>query len=126
MDYQTLMDRRGIDNEIRQLERDVASKEAEANAATSVLSHSPRAPGAGGDKVGRIATELVYLRGELDKRIAERDEVLQYIDSLSDSTMRTVLRMHFVQGQSWKKTARAVHYDESAIRRKVKKIFDNT
>ena len=126
MDYQTLMNRRGIENEIRQLERDIARKETEANAATSVLSHSPRAPGGGGDKVGRIAAELVYLRGELEKRIAERDEVLQYIGTVENSTIRTALRMHFVQGQSWMRTAQVVRYDESWVRRKVKRLLEKT
>lgn len=123
MDYQTLMNRRGIENEIRQLERDIARKETEANAATSVLSHSPRAPGGGGDKVGRIAAELVYLRGELEKRIAERDEVLQYIGEISNSIMRTAIRMYFVQGKSWKAVGLAVGYDESGIRRRVDKFL---
>ena len=123
MDYQTLMDRRGIENEIRQLERDIVKKEAEANAATSVLSHSPRAPGAGGDKVGRIATELVYLRGELEKCEAERREVQEYISSIVDSTMRTAVRKYFVQGKSWATVAAEMNYDESGIRRKVGKFL---
>lgn len=119
MDYQTLMNRRGIENEIRQLERDIARKETEANAATSVLSHSPRAPGGGGDKVGRIAAELVYLRGELGKRIAERDEMLQYIGTVENSTIRTALRLYILRGCGWRKIAREMNYSKSGINKKV-------
>ena len=123
MDYQTLMNRRGIENEIRQLERDIARKEAEANAATSVLSHSPRAPSGNKDKVARIATELVYLRGELAKCRAEQQEVQEYISSIQDSTMRTALRKYFVQCKPWTVVASEMHYDESGIRRKVGKFL---
>lgn len=105
MDYQTLMNRRGIENEIRQLERDIARKEAEANAATSVLSHSPRAPSGNSDKVAEIATDLAYLRGELKKRKAERDEIREYISTIENSDVRKALRLYFIKGMGWREVS---------------------
>lgn len=124
MDYQTLMNRRGIENEIRQLERDIARKEAEKSAATSVLSHSPRAPSVNKDKVARLATELVYLRGELGKRIAERDEVLQYISSIENSTIRIALHLYILRGYGWRRTAREMNYSKSGINKKVRAFLE--
>lgn len=117
------MNRRGIEDEIRQLERDIARKEAEKAAATSVLSHSPRAPCGNSDKVARLATEIVYLTSELEKCRAEYDEVIQYIGTISNSVMRTAIRMYFVQGKPWRIVGAAVGYDESGIRRRVDKFL---
>lgn len=122
MDYQTLIHRKGIESEIRQLERDIARKETEAAAATSILSHQPRPPRAG-DKVGRLAAEIADLQIELKKRIAERDEVQRYISSIPDSDVRTALRMYFLQGKSWLKVGRVLYCDESTIRRRVKRYI---
>lgn len=123
MDYQTLMNRRGIENEIRQLERDIVRKETEKAAATSVLSHSPRAPRGNKDKVARLATDLVYLQSELKRCVAERDAVREYISSIEDSTMRTAMRKYFVQCKPWTVVASEMNYDESTIRRKVGKFL---
>lgn len=119
MDYQTLMGRRGIEKEIRQLERDIARKEAEKAAATSVLSHSPRAPSGNNDKVARLATEIVYLRGELEKRASERDEVEQYISSVKNSSIRDAMRLYFIKGYGWRRVARETSYSKSGINKKV-------
>lgn len=119
MNYDTLVLRAGIEKEIRQLERSIARREGEKAAATSVLSHTPTAPSIDRDKVSRLATDIVYLRGELEKRIRERDEVLTFIESIPDSTLRTAIRLHFVEGFTWLKVGRVLHYDESTIRKKV-------
>ena len=119
MDYQTLMNRRGIEEEIRQLERDIARKEVEANSATSVLSHSPRAPSISNDKVARLATELVYLRGELEKRMSECDEIKRYISSIENSSIRTAMRLYFIRGYGWRRVARETSYSKSGINKKV-------
>ena len=113
------MCRRGIEKEIRQLERDIARKESECAASTSVLSHSPRAPSADRDKVARLATEIVYLRGELEKRVSERDEMLRYIESVPDAVTRTAMRLYFIRGYSWRRIAREVNYSRTGITKKV-------
>ncbi len=123
MNYETLVLRCGLEKEIRQLERSIARRENEKAAATSVLSHSPMAPSVDRDRIARLATDIVYLRGELEKRVRERDEVLAFITDIPDSTLRTAIRLHFVEGYSWEKVGRKVHYDESTIRKKVNKYL---
>ena len=123
MNYRTLVLRAGIEKEIRQLERSIARRESEKAAATSVLSHAPMAPSIDHDKVSRLATDIVYLREELKKRIVERDEVLSFIGGIPDSTLRTAIRLHFVEGFTWDRIGRILHYDESTIRRKVNRYL---
>ena len=123
MDYQTLMNRRGIEDEIRQLERDIMKKENECAAATSLLSHLPRAPIGNSDKIARIATELAYLRRELEKCKRQREEVREYISSVPDSEIRSAMRKYFVQRKTWAVVASELNFEESGIRKKVERFL---
>lgn len=105
MDYQTLINRNGLDAEIRQLEHDIAEKETERSAAISLLSHSPRAPSVKHDKIERLAVELADLRKDLKLRQDERDEVRQYISSIENSDVRTALRLYCLRGYGWEAVA---------------------
>ncbi len=128
MDYQTLMNRKGLDAEIRQLEYDIAAKETEKSAAISVLSHSPRSPSVKHDKIERLAVELVDLRNDLKRRQEERNEVQRYISSLKNSDARTALRLHCLHGYSWeavanKMTTMGRSYSKGGIYKKCMRIL---
>lgn len=62
------------------------------------------------DPAGNLGTELADLRDAIrakrQKSAAERDRLLRYIASVDDSLTRIIMAMRFVDGLSWRMTAR--------------------
>lgn len=123
MTHQQLVDCMGIEREISKIEKDIMREEAKANATTVTLTNQPHTPGKS-DKVGNGASKLADLRRELKLRQEERDRRNAYISSIPSSILRTAFKLRYVDGRSWIYIGRIVGYDESGIRRKVKKYLD--
>lgn len=74
----------------------------------AVMTGMPHAPGVK-DKVGDLATEIADMTDrihDLEKQIAEREpQVLEFIAEVKDDKTRTMLRLRFVRGLSWKEVA---------------------
>ncbi len=74
----------------------------------AVMTGMPRAPGVK-DKVGDLAIEIADMTDrihDLAKQIAEREpQVLEFIAEVKDDKTRTMLRLRFVRGLSWKEVA---------------------
>lgn len=68
--------------------------------------------GTSGEKVSRterIVVELVDLEKSIDKKIqqmyCEKIRIERYISTVEDSRIRLILKLRFVEGVSWAKTA---------------------
>lgn len=53
----------------------------------------------------------------------ECEEIESYIESVTDSLNRRILRMRYIDGMTQQRIARKVHMSQSAISRKVEKFF---
>ena len=53
----------------------------------------------------------------------ECEEIESYIESITDSLNRRILRMRYIDGMTQQRIARKVHMSQSAISRKVEKFF---
>lgn len=53
----------------------------------------------------------------------ECEEIESYIESITDSINRRILRMRYIDGMTQQRIARKVHMSQSAISRKVEKFF---
>ena len=75
-----------------------------------------------------VDEELLQRRRErYEKRKAaleqECEEIESYIESITDSLNRRILRMRYIDGMTQQRIARKVHMSQSAISRKVEKFF---
>lgn len=77
----------------------------------AVMTGMPHAPGVK-DKVGDLAIEIADMTDRihgLAKQIAEREpQVLEFIAEVKDDKTRTMLRLRFVRGLSWKEVAQTM------------------
>ena len=64
-------------------------------------------------------------RYEARKAVLEQEceEIESYIESITDSLNRRILRMRYIDGMTQQRIARKVHMSQSAISRKVEKFF---
>ena len=53
----------------------------------------------------------------------ECEEIESYIESITDSLNRRILRMRYIDGMTQQRIARKVHMSQSAVSRKVEKFF---
>ena len=75
-----------------------------------------------------VDEELLQRRRERyeERKVAleqECEEIESYIESITDSLNRRILRMRYIDGMTQQRIARKVHMSQSAVSRKVEKIF---
>lgn len=51
-------------------------------------------------------------------------EVEEWVETITDSLSRRIVRMFFLDGMTQSKIAYAVHMDQSAVSKKIKKVLD--
>ncbi|WP_024833820.1 hypothetical protein [Ruminiclostridium josui] len=78
--------------------------------------------------VGReqMSEKCIQKRNEIGKKISDKyyelnckiSKALDYINTISDSEIRTIYRYRFIDGQEWKEIGLYMNYDESTVRRK--------
>lgn len=72
----------------------------------------------GGDKIGRLVSEIATLEEIIDRELAEyyHDyvELEMYISHIPDSFTRRIFRMRFIDGVKWKEIAARCGGDYSA------------
>lgn len=54
---------------------------------------------------------------EIDSLLAERDELVQAIESLDDPAENIVLRLFYINGYSWERVQRELHWGRGTIQR---------
>lgn len=97
-----------------QLEEDkevLASLRGKAAPASPSLSGMPHAPGVG-DKVGDLAVEIADLEKSICRQEqqaeAEKHQLLELINTIDDSWIRTLFRLRFVRCLTWAEVAEVV------------------
>lgn len=89
----------------------LASLRGKAVPASPSLSGMPHAPGVG-DKVGDLAVEIADVEKSIckleEKADAEKHKLLELINTIDDSWIRTLFRLRFVRCLTWAEVAAVV------------------
>lgn len=99
---------RHIEKEITLLQERIEELETEAARVTPILTGLP-GKGSGGDRIGAVVEQLVEekekLEATLQHRQEERRKAMRFINSITDSQLRTIFILRFVAGKSWNEVA---------------------
>lgn len=108
MNINELNNLRYIDKEIKLLQERIEELETEAARVTPILTGLP-GKGSGGDRIGAVVEQLVEekekLEAALRHRQEERRKAMRFINSITDSQLRTIFVLRFVCGKSWNEVA---------------------
>jgi hypothetical protein len=115
----------------------ITSIDAEIEAAYSTVSSpTPSEVVAGrssvrpaGDPVGSALHRVESLRRKQAKLVEEKEAIEAFVDGCTDDMAQAIMRMHFLAGKSWRKTAVAVYgyiyADGETCRKYVQRFFKN-
>ncbi len=82
-----------------------------ASSTNSTLTGMPHGSGVS-DSVGYYAAEIADLSGQINflqqQLKTSEEDILQWISTVQDGTVRIALRLHYVRGLQWKEVAPAV------------------
>lgn len=56
---------------------------------------------------------------------AECEEVEEYVETIKDSLTRRIIRMYYLEGMKQQQIARAIHLDQSAVSKKIRKFMSS-
>lgn len=87
---------------------------------TTVISSMPRANSFGSrmqDSVERITEIEDKISSRIEGLIAAREEIIRAIEQVNDSTLRLLLKYHYIQGFTWEKIADRMHYTSRHVTR---------
>lgn len=71
----------------------------------------------GEEELKSLKAKLSSKRRKLMKRLREAEE---FLDSIEDSEIRTILRMYYINGSSQKEIGEELHYTQTAISQKIR------
>lgn len=60
-----------------------------------------------------------------DELLEKQIEVEEYIDSISDSYIRSLMRYRYMDGLTWRQVARQMHTTEEAARKTISRYLEN-
>ena len=113
----------------------IASIDAEIESAYSTVSSpTPSEVVAGrssvrpaGDPVGSALHRVESLRRKQAKLLEEKEAIEAFVDGCTDDMAQAIMRMHFLAGKSWRKTAVAVYgyiyADGETCRKYIQRFF---
>jgi hypothetical protein len=113
----------------------IASIDAEIESAYSTVSSpKPSEVVAGrssvrpaGDPVGSALHRVESLRRKQAKLVEEKEAIEAFVDGCTDDMAQAIMRMHFLAGKSWRKTAVAVYgyiyADGETCRKYIQRFF---
>ena len=108
MNINELNNLRYIDKEIKLLQERIEELETEAARVTPILTGLP-GKGSGGDRIGAVVEQIIEekekLEAVLQHRQEERRKAMRFINSITDSQLRTIFILRFVAGKSWNEVA---------------------
>lgn len=108
MNINELNNLRYIDKEIKLLQERIEELETEAARVTPILTGLP-GKGSGGDRIGAVVEQIIEekekLEAALQNRQEERRKAMRFINSITDSQLRTIFVLRFVAGKSWNEVA---------------------
>lgn len=114
-----------INIEIRKLEEDIEQMESSV-LRSPCLDGMPRGSGTS-DRVGKIATQLAFLKKKLELKrqelMLERSRIELFLDSIEDGEIRLIFRLRHINCMDWRSIGGELHRDHSWIRRKYNKYL---
>lgn len=111
MTWDDLKSLRHIDEEIEEMRNRIMALRCQAESTTAPFNDMPKGSGVS-DKVGRIAAEIADLltiyEDDLLRQIETLKELQAYTKGISDSYIRRIISLHFVDGYSWQQVANRI------------------
>ena len=93
--------------------------------------HSPAMMSSGGhssepsNPTERAAFEIIRKKEEYQQKIVEllalQNEIDRWIDTITDASIRSIIRYKFVLGFDWDEVAKVMHYHPKAV---IRKFYD--
>lgn len=87
----------------------------------------PKGKGGTSDKVGRLATEIVYLKDKLELKLKEsyieRNRIEKFLDSIEDREIRLIFRLRHVNCMNWRAIGKELGYEHTTVFKKYRKYF---
>ncbi len=106
-----------VNSKLEQLEE---LRHLAASASSPTLSES-HCTGTYSDRVGRTVAKIMDLdreiNEEIDRLVETKIQIRNMIDTLSDSTQRTILERHYILHESWETIAEKLGYSTRHITR---------
>ena len=100
-----------LNREIEEQQRRLEELETIATSCTSFVTGMPRVAGLT-NKVAKYAAEIADLKGLLDlnlkKCFYELNRINRFIESITDSQMRMIISLRYVNGLSWFQVAESI------------------
>lgn len=113
-----------LKREIKHDQRRLEALENQIGVGATVLDGMPKSPNWNNSKVERLAVEIVDLRAIIAAKqiqlIHEQQRLERFINAITDSETRLILKLRFVDGLSW--TVVAKHLGEGHTADRVKKV----
>ncbi|MEI6131981.1 MAG: hypothetical protein WCQ41_04065 [Bacillota bacterium] len=111
-----------LNREIEEQQRRLTELETIATSCTSFITGMPRIDGIT-NKVAKYAAEIADLKGLLDlnlkKCFYELNRLNRFIESITDSQMRMIISLRYVNALTWQQIAFSIgEHDEQYPRRK--------
>ncbi len=129
MTIEDLEQYRGITAEIKALELEI---EALYDVRKSPAGHEGSGSPTPGDPTGRAAMRIIELREQLliqQERWSEAAlKIEQWLQTVEDAEIRSIIRWRYILGLSWKQTGKRVYGDTEAgdaCRKRIKRFFQN-
>ena len=113
-----------LKREIKHDQRRLEALEGQIGVGATVLDGMPKAPNWNNSKVERLAVEIVDLRAIIAAKqiqlIHEQQRLERFINAVSDSETRLILKLRFVDGLAWELVAK--HLGEGHTADRVKRV----
>lgn len=115
MTIEDLEELRYLNSEIRAVQREIENMyNTYRSPAFEKIGQSPLSPG---DPTAQAVSKVMQLQRKYNSMLTEmadrRDMVNAWIMSLDDGEIKSIIRWHYINGESWKRTSGLVYGDRS-------------
>lgn len=106
-----------IERNIEAKREDIARMRARLTDGTAQISDMPRGGGQHGldDAIARIIEYEEYVNREIARLCDLKTEIRDVIASVSNPVHRELLELRYINGYSWRRVAKAMHYSSDRI-----------
>lgn len=114
--------------EISHLQKEIEKRENLSDVKAQVLTGMPHSSGLSdptGDKGIELSDNKMLLNLALTKAEIERRKIERYISQIESSEMRLLIRLRYIEFQTWEQIGLELHMHRTTARRKVFKFIKN-